>query len=123
MDELPGVLWAYRTTARRPTDISPFVLTYGVEAIVPTEIGTPTLRIDLPEQSNTETVIKDLDITDELSEAAVVRISSYHRRLANLYNRCVKPRMFQPKDLVLRKVFKYTPDPLARKFQPNWEGT
>ena len=30
--------------------------------------------------------------------------------------------MFQPGDLVLRKVFKNTADLAARKFQPNWEG-
>ena len=39
MDELPRVLWAYRTTARRSTGISPFAITYGMEAIIPTEIG------------------------------------------------------------------------------------
>ena len=72
MAELPRVLWAYRTTARRLTDISPFALTYGMEAIVPTEIGMPTLRTDIPEQSNTESVIKDLDMADELHEAATV---------------------------------------------------
>ena len=93
-----------------------------MEAIVPTEIGMPTLRTDLPEQLNAETVIKDLDMADELCEAAAVRITSYHSRLANLYNRRAKPRMFQPGDLVLRKVFENIADPLARKFQPNWEG-
>ena len=36
VDELPRVLWAYRTIARRPTGISPFTLTYGMEAIIPT---------------------------------------------------------------------------------------
>ena len=36
VDELPRVLWAYRTIARRPTSISPFTLTYGMEAIIPT---------------------------------------------------------------------------------------
>ena len=51
-----------------------------------------------------------------------MRIASYHCRLANLYNRCVKPRMFQPGDLVLRKIFENTADPSAGKFQPNWEG-
>ena len=30
--------------------------------------------------------------------------------------------MFQPGDLVLRKVFENTADPIAGKFQPNWEG-
>ena len=29
VEELPGVLWAYKTIARKPTDISPFSLTYG----------------------------------------------------------------------------------------------
>ena len=122
MDEHPKVLWAYRTTARRPTGISPFSLTYGMEAIVPIEIGRPTLRTDLPEQSNAEYVIKDLDTEDELREAAAVRITSYHNRLANLYNKRVKPRMFQPRDLVLKKFFENTADPSVGKFQPNWEG-
>ena len=122
MAELPGVLWAYRTTARRPTGISPFALTYEMEAIVPTEIGMPTLPTDIPEQSNTESVIKDVDMTDELHEAATVGIALYHSRLANLYNRRVKPRMFQLGDLVLRKVFYNIADQSARKFQPNWEG-
>ena len=122
MDELPWVLWAYRTTARRTTSISPFALTYGMEAIVPTEIGIPMLRTDIPEKSNTESVIKDLNMEDELREAATVRIALYHRKLANLYNRRVKPRMFQPRDLVLRKVFENITDLSSRKFQPNWEG-
>ena len=30
VDKLPGVLWAYRRTVGRPTDISPFALTYGM---------------------------------------------------------------------------------------------
>ena len=77
-----------------------------MEAIVPIEINMPTLRIDIPEQSNTESMIKDLDMADKLWEAAAVRIASYHRRLANLYNRRMKPQMFQPEDLVLEKFFR-----------------
>ena len=93
-----------------------------MEAIVSTEIGMPMLRTDTPEQSNTESVIKDLDMAEELHEAVAVRIISYHNRLANLYDRRVKPQMFQPGDMVLRKVFENTTDPLAGKFQQNWEG-
>ena len=122
MDELPGVLWAYRMTTRRPTDISPFALTYGMEAIIPTEIGMSTLRTDMPDQLSTESIIKDLDTADELCETAAIRIASYYRRLENLYNRLVKPRLFQPGDLVLRKVFENTIDLVAGKFQANWEG-
>ena len=119
VDELPGVLWAYRMTTRRPTGISPFALIYGMEAIIPIEIGMPTLRTDRPEQMSTESIIKDLDTTDELRETAVIRVASYHRQLKNLYNRRVKPRVFQPRDLVLRRVFENTADLVAGKFQAN----
>ena len=82
----------------------------------------PTLRTNIPEQSNTKSVIKDLDMVDELHEAMAVRIASYHHRLANLYNRHMKARMFQPGGLVLRKVLENIADSSAEKFQPNWEG-
>ena len=66
VEELPGVLWAYRTTARKPTDNSPFALTYGMEVVVPTKIGLPTVRTDMPEPANEEFIIKELDTSDEL---------------------------------------------------------
>ena len=122
VEELPGVLWAYRTTARKPTGISPFALTYGMEVVVPTEIGLLTVRTDMPEPMNEEFIIKELDTSDELREVAVIRVASYQRRLANFYNKRVNPRTFQSGDLVLRKVFENTADPTAGKFQPNWEG-
>ena len=50
VDELPGVLWAYRNIIGRPTGISLFALTYGMEVIIPTKIGMPTLLTDMPEQ-------------------------------------------------------------------------
>ena len=87
----PGVLWAYKTTARRPIGISPFALTYGMKAIIPTEIGMPLLRTDVPEQLSMESIVKELDTTGELHETTAVQVASYHRRLANLYNKRVKP--------------------------------
>ena len=61
-------------------------------------------------------------MSDEMREAAAIRIVSYQRRLANSYNRRVKPRVFRSADLVLRKVFENTVDLTVGKFQPNWEG-
>ncbi|RVW20112.1 hypothetical protein CK203_115703 [Vitis vinifera] len=43
VDELPSILWVYRTTSRRPTRVTPFALTYGMEVVIPIEIGLPTL--------------------------------------------------------------------------------
>ena len=61
-------------------------------------------------------------MSDEQREATAIRITSYQHRLTNSYNRRVKPRVFRPGDLVLRKVFENTADPTAGKFQHNWEG-
>ena len=113
VEELPGVLWAYRTTARKPTDISHFALTYEMEAVIPIEIGLPIIRTATPKSENAELVVKELDASDELREVAAIRVASYQRRLENSYNKRVKSRVFQPGDLVLRKVFKNTADPTA----------
>ena len=44
-DELPGVLWAYRTTVRTPTGETPFKLAYGSEAVIPEEIHMTSHRV------------------------------------------------------------------------------
>ena len=93
-----------------------------MEAIIPAVIGVPTLRIEVPRTTNVETISKDLDMADELREAAAIHRASYQQRMANLYNKHIKPRAFQVGDLVLRKVFENTIDPMTGKFQPNWEG-
>ena len=122
MDELSGVLWAYRTTSRKPTGVSPFTLTYGMEAIIPIEIGMSMLRTKVPGTANANAIFKDLDMVDELREETVIRIASYQQRMENLYNKHINPRAFRARDLVLRKVFENTTDSMAGKFQPNWEG-
>ena len=44
-NELPSVLWAYRTTARTPTGETPFRLTYGADAVIPAEVGLTSYRV------------------------------------------------------------------------------
>ena len=55
VEELPCVLWAYRTTLGRPTENTLFVLAYGMDAVIPTKIGLPTIRIDAREQNDEST--------------------------------------------------------------------
>ena len=83
---------------------------------------TELLPENVPEQGNTDLMVKDLDTLNELRESTAIRIAFYQRRLANSYNKRVKPRTFQLRNLVLRRVFENTADPNARKFQANWEG-
>ena len=119
---LPGVFWAYRTTSRKLARILSLAFTYGMEAIIPIDIGVPTLRTEIPKKDNDEAITKDLDMVDELREAVAMSIASYQQRLTNLHNKHVKPRAFRTRDLVLRRFFENMADPAARKFQPNWEG-
>ena len=59
VDELPGVLWAYQTTSRRPIRATPFSLAYGMEAIIPTKIDMPTARKTVQDQrGNDEELIR-----------------------------------------------------------------
>ncbi|KAI5349971.1 hypothetical protein L3X38_002862 [Prunus dulcis] len=47
VDELPRVLWAYRTTKMRSTGETPFFLAYGTEAIIPPQIVVPSMSIEV----------------------------------------------------------------------------
>ncbi|KAK2999310.1 hypothetical protein RJ639_022829 [Escallonia herrerae] len=44
VDELPKVLWVYRTSPHSVTGETHFLLCYGTEAMLPVEIGVPTIR-------------------------------------------------------------------------------
>ena len=123
VEELPGVLWAYRTTFGRPTGNTPFALAYGMDAVIPTEIGLPTIRIEAGRQDDANAELgRNLDWADEVRETASIRMTYYQQRTAAHYNRKVRPRSFKSGTLVLRKVFEKTVETGARKFQANWEG-
>ena len=71
LEELPSVLWAYRTTARTPTRETPFDLTYGTEAVIPVEIGLTGLRKDFFNEHNNDDQLKlNLDYLDEVRDQA-----------------------------------------------------
>ena len=46
-EELPSVLWAYRTTTRTRTGETPFNLIYGTEAVILVKVGLISLRREL----------------------------------------------------------------------------
>ena len=48
-----------------------------MKAIIPTGIGMPTLRTEIPKKANTEAITKDLNMADELREVVVVSMASY----------------------------------------------
>jgi transposase InsO family protein len=90
VEELPNVLWTFRTTPRNSTGETPFSLTYGVEAVIPLEIGLPTLRSEEFDQENNEHMLaKDLDLTQERKDLAMIRLASYQGNLRKRYGKNV----------------------------------
>ena len=59
VDELPHVLWAYRTMQRKSTGETPLSMTYDSKAIIPLETCFPTLRTYQFDSSNNEQLLSN----------------------------------------------------------------
>ena len=73
-DELPGVLWAYRTTVRTPMGETLFKLAYGSEAVIPVEVHMANHRVTMyQDKDNEEQLRLNLDLIDEVRTDAEER--------------------------------------------------
>ena len=118
VEELPHVLWTYRTTPRKSTRETPFSMTYGAEAIIPLENGFPTMRTSaFTSDGNSELLKKNLNLIEERRESAMVQLAYYQHKLKQDYDMNVKLRPLAPRDLVLRKVLRNTKNPAGE----NWD--
>ena len=90
---------------RRSTGETPFLMTYGAEAIIPLERGFPTLKTSsFSPSSNDNLLERGLDLIEERRENAMVQLAYYQHKLKQGYDTKVKLRPLMPGDLVLRKV-------------------
>ena len=101
-DELPSVLWAYRTIARTPTGETPFRLAYGIKAVILAKVGLTSYRVEsYDEDKNKEAICLQLDLVDEVKAAVEQRLARYQNLMVKHYNNKVRYRDFQVGDLVL----------------------
>ena len=120
VEELPHVLWMYRTTPRKSTRETPFSMTYGAEAVIPLENGFPTMRSSaFTSDGNDDLLKRNLDLIEERRENARVQLAYYQHKLKRGYDMSVKLRLLAPGDLVLRKVVGNTKNPAWGKLGPN----
>ncbi|XP_059635696.1 uncharacterized protein LOC132277870 [Cornus florida] len=118
LDELPNVLWAYRTTLRWQTRESPFAMAYGTEAVIPIEDLVPTVRSLAWNQEHNDRMLRfNLDLLEEKRDAATVRLVFYQQMLINSHNKRVKHRDFALGDLVLKRNVG-----IVKKMFLPWEG-
>ena len=122
VDELPSVLWSYRTTPRSSTGETPFSLVYGTEAVIPPELSARSLRVtDFEEQSSNEGIRQNLDLLEEKREEAHLRQATYKSKTETYYNRRVRGRAFKVGDWVLRRNDASHAEK-GGKLGPTWEG-
>ena len=119
VEELPRVLWAYKTTKRSSVEETPFAMVYSIEAVIPIEIGLPTLRSDIVDRPdiNQNQLLLNLDLGEETRQIAQIKLASYQQQARNFYAQKVKPYSFAVGDQVLHRI----PTPQT-KLQSNWEG-
>ena len=95
-EELPNILWAYRTTARTPIGETPFWLTFGTEAIIPVEIGVTSWRTNHHDENGNDNQLRlNLDLLDEARDQAEAKTRAYQQRMAHYHDRRVKHRGIQ----------------------------
>ncbi|GKC17370.1 reverse transcriptase domain-containing protein, partial [Tanacetum coccineum] len=103
LEELPHVLWAHHTMIKSINDDTLFSLTYGTEAVIPTEIGMPTYRTAVVDAvHNDEELWLNLYLLEERRESAVIREAKAKLNMTKYYNARVRGVTFRPGDFVYR---------------------
>ena len=101
-DELPRVLWAYRTTIRTLIGETPFKMAFGIETVILVEVGMLSLRrACYDEQSHNEGLKLALDCLPEVRDDAAQRMAVYQERITRYYNQRVKLKRFNLGDTVM----------------------
>ncbi|KAI9116999.1 hypothetical protein K1719_011998 [Acacia pycnantha] len=102
VDQLPYVLWGYRT-----------------------KIGESSWRKVIAlqhEEENNDAIAVDLDLVDEVRIAAHCRDLAAKQLISTRYNRKVRPRSFGKGSLVLRRADNGNKNAIEGKLASNWEG-
>ena len=95
-------------------------MTFGAEAVISLETGFPTLRTSSFSPSvNNEHLKKNLDLTKEKRENAMVQLAYYQQKLKQGYDVNAKLRPLTPGDLVLRRVMGTAKNLAWGKLRPN----
>ncbi|GJZ79577.1 reverse transcriptase domain-containing protein [Tanacetum coccineum] len=122
IEELSHVLWSHRTMIKSSNGETPFSLTYGTEAVIPAEIGMPTLRtMEVDPTKNDEALEVNLDLIEEKREQAAIQEAKSKTKMEKYYNSRVRGTSFRPGDMVYRSNdASHARD--GGKLGPKWEG-
>ncbi|XP_026450790.1 uncharacterized protein LOC113350899 [Papaver somniferum] len=128
-EKQPMALWVYRTTPRNSIVVSPYLLVYGADAILPAEIKIPSARIAAAsgvhwnEAEALISRIAELDTLDSRRGKAEERAQMYRNMISRAYDKTIRPRVLKKMRFGLKETAKHIQQDMpAPKFSPKWEG-
>ncbi|XP_070013443.1 uncharacterized protein [Nicotiana sylvestris] len=108
-EKLPFTLLGYRTTVRTSTEATPYMLVYGIEAVIPTEVEIPSLRIiqeaELSDVEWIQSRYEQLSLIDRKRMNALCHSQFYQNRMSRAFNKRLKATQFTLGQLVLKRIF------------------
>ncbi|GJZ75122.1 reverse transcriptase domain-containing protein [Tanacetum coccineum] len=122
VEEGPHVLWAHCTIIKTSNEDTSFSLTYGTEAVIPVEIGMPSIRCEEVNQAeNNKGLLLNLDILEERREKAAVSEARSKAKMEKYYNAKVRSISFRSGDFVYRSN-DASHAKESENLGPKWEG-
>ncbi|XP_070025414.1 uncharacterized protein [Nicotiana sylvestris] len=110
-EKLPFALLGYRTIVRTSVGITPYLLVYGTEAIIPAKVEIPSFQIvaeaKIDDDEWVKTRLEQLSLIDEKRLAALCHGQLYQKRMARAYNKKVHPRKFEVDQQVLKCILSH----------------
>ncbi|XP_075102083.1 uncharacterized protein LOC142177429 [Nicotiana tabacum] len=122
-ERLPEVLWAYRTMPKTSTGEMPYSLVYGTDAVIPIEVGDPSLRYSNESGTgNDESRLQDLDEVEERRDMDHIRMVTQKQQVEIYYNKRAKVQPLKVGDYVIKAKTQTSKDPNKGKLRTNWDG-
>ena len=99
-NKLTAALWAYRTTYKVTTRMTPFALMYGLEAVLPIKFEIRSLRLAISERLDTSDSLKarltGLEALNESRQLASQHVEVTQRRRKVAFDKSNKERALKP---------------------------
>jgi hypothetical protein len=100
------------------TGYTPFFMVHGSEAVLPTDIDYGSPRVRAYTDEGNQVSLEDRPLV-EARDVALLHSSRYQHAMRRYYGRTIRERVFQVRDLVLRRVHSNKD---RHKLSPPWES-
>ncbi|XP_070055223.1 uncharacterized protein [Nicotiana tomentosiformis] len=105
------------------TGETPYLLVYGTDAVIPAEVGEPSLRYSCEiRPQNDDSRMQELDEVEKRRDMAYVRMVAQKQQAERYYNKKAKIRPLKVGDYLLKAKTQASKYPREGKLGTNWDG-